>query len=556
MKIQNRFGMLTMAVGLSWNVASAVAPIAPNNVHSIDETNSTITIGWTDNSNNEQHFKIYRVLKGSPGGGADTQNSSSSIHSVQPPHASLSPIRPPQGSFVPIRPPLPKLVDTYKYIATVRGNTTQYTVEELPHSNTPYKFAVAASNTNTSAKAHSPYIKTTHTWSGMIQTCFKDSFQHENKNATLNTIPSRIELESLERFRCDVIQNQLVDLSPMIDLKSLKSAYLPNNSIKDLSPLKALSGLVELNLNENKEKLDLSALLGMSSLEYLSICNDRVHPSDISIDLSHISKLTSLKKLYLSGHNISDLTPLSAMTSLSHLGLWNNNISDLAPLSPLTSLSELQLGGNNITNLTPLSHLHSLTLLYVGNNNFNNFRPLTTLNKLTILYMRNNNISDLADISAMGSLIELNLWDNDISDLTPLSSLPSLKELYLSGNNISDLTPLSTMTSLTELDLNNNNISDLTPLSTLTSLIKLELNDNNISDVLPLWTLAFMDRLSLQSNYIIDIRPLMYLGVLSSLHLSYNCIEDFSPVGSGGYSSWPGYVSGVNNQRTPEECRQ
>ena len=54
--------------------------------------------------------------------------------------------------------------------------------------------------------------------------------------------------------------------------------------------------------------------------------------------LDGLEKFTQLKKLDLSGNNISDLTPLKGLTSLEILALDENKISDIQSLSSLTNL--------------------------------------------------------------------------------------------------------------------------------------------------------------------------------------------------------------------------
>ncbi|MEG4800064.1 leucine-rich repeat domain-containing protein, partial [Microcoleus sp. ARI1-A2] len=76
-------------------------------------------------------------------------------------------------------------------------------------------------------------------------------------------------------------------------------------------------------------------------------------------DLTPLKSLTNLTNLNLLDNNqISDLTPLKSLTNLTNLNLLDNNqISDLTPLQSLTNLTNLNLPYNQISDLTPLQSL-------------------------------------------------------------------------------------------------------------------------------------------------------------------------------------------------------
>ena len=113
------------------------------------------------------------------------------------------------------------------------------------------------------------------------------------------------------------------------------------NQISDLSPLKGLTKLKLLKLDDNQIS-DLSPLKGLTDLKSLSLINNKI------TDLSPLKGLTNLKELWLSDNEISDLSPLKGLTDLRVLVLTKNKISDLSPLKGLMNLKELWLGGNPI----------------------------------------------------------------------------------------------------------------------------------------------------------------------------------------------------------------
>ena len=184
------------------------------------------------------------------------------------------------------------------------------------------------------------------------------------------------------------------------------------------------------------------------------------------------AEMASLTLLDARNKNIRDLTGLEFATNLTVLdlggafvgGAWvnSNEISNLSPLSNLTSLERLYLDNNSISDVTPLSNLIRLIRLYLDSNNISNVTPLSNLTSLERLVLGNNNISNVTPLSNLTSLEWLGLDNNSISNVTPLSNLTSLEWLLLNNNSISDLAPLVANTGLgsgDKVDVSNNPLS-------------------------------------------------------------------------------------------------
>ena len=63
-------------------------------------------------------------------------------------------------------------------------------------------------------------------------------------------------------------------------------------------------------------------------------------------DLTSLSGLTGLEKLYLENNLITDLKPLAGLKKLKYLGLSNNQITSLSQLGQMKDLEQLLLFGN------------------------------------------------------------------------------------------------------------------------------------------------------------------------------------------------------------------
>ena len=135
--------------------------------------------------------------------------------------------------------------------------------------------------------------------------------------------------------------NPISDLSPIIGLPKLEILYIPGSEISDLTPLASFTGLIILNLGNNKIPIS---------------------------DISPLAGLTNLGWLLLGNNEISDISPLASLTGLTRLDLRHNNISDLSPLAGLTNLKWLEVSGNNISDLSPLEGLReNITLIWHDN---------------------------------------------------------------------------------------------------------------------------------------------------------------------------------------------
>ena len=168
----------------------------------------------------------------------------------------------------------------------------------------------------------------------------------------------------------------------------------------------------------------------------------KLHKNQI-LDVSPLKNLTRLRDLDLDGNRIANVSPLSALTNLTILDLDDNQISDVSSLNILKNLKFLDLHDNLISDVTPLMDLTRLTFLDLDDNQISNVSALSGLVKLTELDLDGNQISDISVLSVLTNLTILDLHDNQISDVSPLSGLVNLMELDLRGNQISDFSPLA-----------------------------------------------------------------------------------------------------------------
>jgi internalin A len=130
----------------------------------------------------------------------------------------------------------------------------------------------------------------------------------------------------------DLSFNEITDLTPLAEIKSLQTLSFNGVSARDLAPLKGLTNMVCLvfcwNYNESMnfgfENLD--ALSDMKNLEHIDAKNAGIK------DISGLANLSKLWDIQLCDNQITDITPLTNLSNLKIVLLLNNPVKDYSPL--------------------------------------------------------------------------------------------------------------------------------------------------------------------------------------------------------------------------------
>ena len=184
--------------------------------------------------------------------------------------------------------------------------------------------------------------------------------------------------------------NILTNLQRLLSL--LINLYFDNNSqLIDLSPLSDLKSLEELRI-WNTPVADLSPLATLKRFEAIEFFNAPVS------DLSPLAGLSRLKELQVIIAPVSDLSPLSALKNLEYLDFYDTNVSDLTPLRGLKNLKKLDLNATKVKDLSPLAELKNLEYLDLRNTQIRDLSPLTDLKSLEYLDLRNTYVRDFSPL--------------------------------------------------------------------------------------------------------------------------------------------------------------
>ncbi len=248
------------------------------------------------------------------------------------------------------------------------------------------------------------------------------------------------------------------ELFPDVNLEiSVRYAvHIPNGDINDtlllsIDTLRPSSGYYKITSLNGIEKCQNVILLGMSD-------------QGIS-DVSNVASLRKLQSLDLDqNRNLVDITAVSNLTDLQKLDLQLDKVSDISPLQSLTKLTFLNLMTNPITDISSLKGLTNLEELWLDYSHLSGTSVISGFTKLRILWMTDCDLTDISFVSTLSNLHLLHIGSDHVSDITALANCTQLERLYMDRNNITDISSLEKLTSLNLIDLGSNKITNILPL--------------------------------------------------------------------------------------------
>ncbi|ESW21243.1 hypothetical protein PHAVU_005G054300 [Phaseolus vulgaris] len=316
-----------------------------------------------------------------------------------------------------------------------------------------------------------------------------------------------------------------------------------------------LPKLLELNLSKNFISGPIpDGFADCGSLEVLDLCTNRLHGHL----LTPISKITTLKKLYLCENymydevpeelgNLVSLEELGNLVSLEELVIYSNNLTGRIPSSirKLKRLRVIRAGLNGLSGPIPteISECESLEILGLAQNQLEGSIPreLQKLQNLTTILLWQNSFSGEIppEIGNISSLELLALHQNSLTGGVPreLGKLSQLKRLYMYTNMLNGTIPpeLGNCTKAIEIDLSENHLIGIIPkeLGLISNLSLLHLFENNLQGHIPreLGQLRVLRNLDLSLNSLTGTIPLEFenLTYMEDLQLFDNQLEGVIP---------------------------
>ncbi|XP_038075835.1 leucine-rich repeat-containing protein 9-like [Patiria miniata] len=211
-----------------------------------------------------------------------------------------------------------------------------------------------------------------------------------------------------------------VDLGTGEHFINLRSVNLEHNSLQSFCGLVYLVNLRVLCLNHNHIECILPRPKACGSKGYLK--GYREDLTDIYSPGNFTPILENLEVLHLGYNGITDLIRLqiSRLPSLKALFLQGNEISKVEGLDSLQDLREIVLDRNRIKGLSEYSFMNQWNLveLHMEENRLRDLSHLQYLENLQRLYLGSNRLQDVCELEkleALPNLIELSVISNPVS---------------------------------------------------------------------------------------------------------------------------------------------
>ncbi|GAA0788587.1 hypothetical protein GCM10008909_22990 [Hathewaya limosa] len=130
--------------------------------------------------------------------------------------------------------------------------------------------------------------------------------------------------------RLDLSENAIKDLTPLKNLKKLNYVELDRNFLGDLTPLSNLTNLTHLNIYNNDQIDDMTAISNLPKLEWLDLhyCNRGKR----KVNVEPLGKLTTLKMVNLESNFVEDISFAKNLTNIEIIGVGANHVTDMTPL--------------------------------------------------------------------------------------------------------------------------------------------------------------------------------------------------------------------------------
>lgn len=265
-------------------------------------------------------------------------------------------------------------------------------------------------------------------------------------------------LAALNRLESLSVQGRKLSQEELIAIagrKNLTSLSLPNCSLSSITDLEPLTELTCLDLSGNTLR-----------------------------NLAPLSAMTGLKELYLANNAINTLEALKPLKNLEVLDVSYNSLHTLEQVYGLKSLTVLRAGNNQIGSILGINDLQNLTVLELDHNNITEVKMLTALTGLNELNLSNNAITSILGLETMAHLRNLDVSYNQILELPPFPKGAELVSIDLSHNQVTLLDPLANLEWLNIVNADYNpEIADLLPLDSCQMLLKVNVYGTKVTEV-------------------------------------------------------------------------
>ena len=342
--------------------------------------------------------------------------------------------------------------------------------------------------------------------------------------------------------------NPLLSVAPLAGLTSLVELHMAFCQATNPAPVSGLTNLTFLDIGWNRDATDnairdTTFLTNLRHLTWLSLYYLRI--SDLT-PLRGLNALTNLNVSY--NYSCSNFTALNGLTNLVELYVTAIGLSNITFASHMPSLMKLDVGNNQVTDLSPAvgrnlvalwayydplvnpqlaASFPNLTVLHLDGTSLTNPSFISGLTKLQDCSLDNNpGIINFSFLSGLTNLNYLSLGSDSLVSVTPLAGLYQLTELHLHDDaGLTSITPLASLTNLQHLDLNQVPTVNFGAVTNLANLNYLEINGDGLSAVPFVTAMPRLNRLDMQNNHFSQLTSLAGAS-LGEVHVANNWLVD------------------------------
>lgn len=441
---------------------------------------------------------------------------------------------------------------------------------EIDYSEFDYKtISYKLEDENGKIKSGTFYAETECEYDYCDLTCFKGlkvlHMEHDDINKEYIT-----GLDKLTEIWC---YNSFIDLTYIIDSKNITSLgvgmgymnaglegieefshitslKIDGRYIYDISELKVLTNLKNLEITDGASIADFDVLHNMTELETLHIEANNIKSIDFVSDMKNLKEFTlknskvknidclvdckdTLEKLdIIENYSLENTDVIKKLTNLKELSVRGSSdfeadltFPDLSNLKNLKKLSVMAY--EDISNINKLTGLEELTLRSIYEE-----YSINNLTKLKVLNIEDTSVFEetIDSIRAIKTIERMSLkysyiWVN----IEELMNLPNLKEIDMTYCTAGfDISGLKKNESLKKLNMNGVTLKELD-----NNKWNYDLDVNNDIDINANTDMFLkypnLTELSIADNGIEDISFVKGLKKLKFLNVSYNYVDDFSP---------------------------
>lgn len=342
------------------------------------------------------------------------------------------------------------------------------------------------------------------------------------------TISAVLDPKKVEVFYFAKDCDSLEGIEAYTNLLDLQMAYIPSESVIDLSCLKACTKLKRLYLYGNGRLTGIQTIGSLHELESLYVSSLYLHDCDF------LSENTKLRELRIATGNQADFTVLTSLSELRRLYFTDDlNIpaTEVLKLAELKNLEVLDITIEDLESLEVVAGLTQLKELYLG---------------LSIHELSNKRPVDLSILKNLTRLecVSIGSWWNDLECVEVLLNQPKLKSLRIGrggGHGMSgfglkawmNVDALQKSDILTKLSLVNCRLVDAATGETVGNefwgeypqLSELRMDGCGLSDISFLQQIKELRICSLRENEIMDFSPLQSCRKLEEVDIYGNLSE-------------------------------